>query len=245
MSFKSRSLTLGLALLGTTATALASPVVSFGENTTPAFGVSGNPVTARNAFMSNLTGVGNQDFESLTGSAPLSLAFPGANTPTITATLTGAGTVVNNPGNTNGRYNTTTGGSKWWDTSGFFQLDFSSPISAFGFYGTDVGDFGGRVTLTLTDTNNVVTTLTVNNTVGAANGSLLFYGFIDTTTAYKRIVFGNTSFDTDGFGFDNMVVGDSGQLVTQGTVPEPASLGLVGLALAAAGLSGRVRPTKR
>ena len=60
-------------------------------------------------------------------------------------------------------------------------------------------------------------------------GSLLFWGFIDTTTAYTKIAFGNTNAGTDFFGFDDMTIGDRQQI----RVPEPASLALVGLSLLA------------
>jgi len=208
----------------------AAPMVFFGENQTPGGSVSGAPLSARTAFLSNLTGVVSQGFESFAfGTAgPLALSFTGSGAP-LTATLSGSGRIENRTDA--GRFNTTSGGSKWWDTSSDFIIDFASgsEISAFGFYGTDIGDFDGQVTVTLTNVNNISTTLTVASTVNASNASLLFWGFVDAGNSYTRIRFGNTNAATDFFGFDDMVIGAQRQVVNP--TPEPASLALVGLAL--------------
>lgn len=221
-----------LAMLASSA-ALAAPVIYFGENQTAGLSVSGSPVAARAQFLSNLSGVSSQGFESFAVGrrAPIDLTFAGS-AGSLSATLTGVGQVDNSTAF--GRFNTTTGGSKWYDVSGAFNIAFGTPIAAFGFYGTDIGDFSGRITLRLTDTNDVVTNLTVPNTVNGNDGSLLFYGFIDSTKAYKAIRFGNTAPGGDDvFGFDDMVIGETRQIGPPTGVPEPGSLALVGLSLAA------------
>ncbi len=231
MSFKIRSLAAvfaGVAAAVLTTAASAAPVVYFGENQFPGNSTVGAPVTARTSFLAGLSGVGSESFESFSIGAgtPLNIAFPGS-TGNITATLTGQGAV--NSGLSVGRFNTTSGGSQYWEVSGVFDITFSSAISAFGFYGTDIGDFDGNITLALTDINNVVTNLVVPNTLNGADGSLLFYGFIDTANSYTKISFGNTAAGVDFFGFDDMVIGDREQVVVD--VPEPATLALVGLSL--------------
>ncbi|HEY5800697.1 MAG TPA: PEP-CTERM sorting domain-containing protein, partial [Burkholderiaceae bacterium] len=215
---------LALAACFASATASAVPIIYFGENQSPGGVVSGAPLTARTSFLSALTGVGNQTFESYAVGtpAPLALSFPGS-AGAITATLTGAGDIENNTGA--GRFNTSPGGSKWYEVSGSFNIAFSNPISAFGFYGTDVGDFNGQITLSLL--GGGTTNLTVNNTVNGNDGSLLFFGFIDPTQSYTSIQFGNTNAGTDIFGFDDMVIGDSQQV----SVPEPATMAILGLGL--------------
>ncbi|MEA2093731.1 MAG: VPLPA-CTERM sorting domain-containing protein [Pseudomonadota bacterium] len=84
----------------------------------------------------------------------------------------------------------------------------------------------------------VVTNLIIPNTVNAPDGSLLFYGFTDTSNSYTSVVFGNTAAGTDSFGFDDMVIGDLGQVV----VPVPAAVWLFGSGLL--GLVGMARRKK-
>jgi hypothetical protein len=230
--------------------AQAAPTIFFGENTAVPFTIGAAPAAARASFLSGLSGgVGNQGFEAiaLNTVAPLNIAFPGS-TGSITATITGNGRVRNasndSPGN--GRFNTTPGGSQWWTANAAFSIDFSSPIAAFGFYGTDIGDFDGQVTVALLGTNNVTTSLTIGSTINAPNASALFWGFIDSSMSYTRITFGNTASGFDSFGFDDFVIGDAQQILPPpppppGTVSTPATLALAGLGLMAAGVASRRR----
>lgn len=222
--------------------AQATPTVFFGKNPLPFDSVSGAPLVARNNFLAELVaGVGSEGFEGKTfgDGAPLGLSFPGSASSVITATLTGDGQVENRPGI--GTFNTTPGGGNWWETtSGSFDIGFSTPVAAFGFYGTDIGDGGGQVVLTLTDINNIVTTMQIDST-GTGDGSLIFYGFIDTLKTYKSISFGNTSSGGDAFGFDDMVIGDLGQLASPPgpSLPLPGTLALLSLSLVALALVRR------
>ena len=71
---------------------------------------------------------------------------------------------------------------------------------------------------------------------GQNNGSLLFWGFIDTAATYTSISLRNTS-SSDRFGFDDMVIGDREQV----TLPEAGTLGLLGMSIVALGVAGRRR----
>ena len=229
----------------------AAPVVFFGENQSPGNKVSGAPLAARNSFAGQLAGVGTETFTGFADgkAAPLALSFPGSGGGGITGSLTGIGQVLQIAANTNngGRYNTTgadpstSTAGKVWVAEDSFSITFNEAISAFGFYGTDIGDFNGQVTLTLRDTGGNDTLLTVANTQNGNNASLLFWGFIDTTNAYTRITFGNTNAGTDFFGFDDMIVGDRDQIQPPNDVPEPGILALLALGLVGAGTVGRRR----
>ncbi len=232
----------------------AAPITYFGQNPAPNGQVTGDPVTARATFLSQLTNtVQSQGFESFAvGTSAsgngLGLTFTGTGS-NIDATLFGNGAVESGAPNQAypGRFNTTPGGGKWFDTSAAFDISFASPISAFGFYATDVGDFKGQLSLQLTDTAGNTTVVNVGNDTSAANGNLLFFGFVDKITSYTDISFLTTATSIDYFGFDDMVVGDSGQLNQcapncsgpGNPVPEPGSLALAGLALAGLALSHR------
>lgn len=216
-------------LAGAAFSSQAAPIIFFGENQTDAFSIGTDPAAAQSSFLSNLTGVGTEDFEGLGVGAgsPLDILFAGS-VGNITATMTGAGSVVDS--SSTGRFNTSAGGSQWWDISGSFSINFDTAISAFGFYGTDIGDFNGQITVELLDINNVVTNLVINNTINGINAANLFWGFIDVNNAYTRISFGNTAAGSDVFGFDDFIIGDR-QQVTIPSVPEPGMLALFGLAV--------------
>ncbi|MEH8018578.1 PEP-CTERM sorting domain-containing protein [Rheinheimera muenzenbergensis] len=218
-----------LLLAGSAMSAQAAPIIFFGENQTDPFAIGADPAAAQTSFLSNLTGVGTEDFEgfSIPTIAPLDILFAGS-TGNITATMTGGGQIANTTGA--GRFNTSAGGSQWWEISGLFSINFDTAISAFGFFGTDIGDFDGQITVALLDINNVVTNLVIDNSINGINGANLFWGFIDVNNAYTSISFGNTAAGTDFFGFDDFTIGDRQQIRIP-TVPEPATLAMFGLAI--------------
>ncbi|MCH7793341.1 MAG: hypothetical protein IID31_13805 [Planctomycetes bacterium] len=107
-------------------------------------------------------------------------------------------------------------------------MTFSSSIAAFGFYGTDIGDFGATLTLNLVGGGNAV--LNVGNTTGSGgstNGSLLFYGFISQNAAHDimGITF-EASNTSDFFGFDDMIVASREQIIP---LPTGAAMAMVGI----------------
>jgi hypothetical protein len=184
-------------------TSIASPVTFFGEDLStgdPNIGSLVNATTARNNFFSNLTGVGTETFDSY-ASTPASVSFGAAGT----ATLSGGTLASLNDGA--GRFPVS--GSQYLNAStSNFSLSFSNPISAFGFFGTDVGDFGGQLSLTLTGSNGV-TQIVVPHTIGSGgstSGSDLYFGFYDLTNTYTSITFDNPS-TVDVFAFDNLSIG--------------------------------------
>jgi hypothetical protein len=219
-------------VLGLPIGAHAAPVTFFGEDlatnpgATGATGIAGthpNADAARASFFTNLTGgVGTEDFESLSGGIPLTVTFPSAGT----ATLSGTGSIQSNRSSSD---QFPISGSHYFNTTGTFSLAFSAPISAFGFYGTDIGDVNASLTLTLTDSLGNISTLDVGNAIGAnADGSALYFAFFDTGTTYSSISFAGAG--SDVFGFDDFSVGSAAQ-VEPAPVPEPASMALLGVGL--------------
>jgi hypothetical protein len=227
-------------VLGTASIAQADPTTFFGQDAGQGEGVRlathPNADAARNNFTSNLSGVGTESFETFPNgtSTPLILVFQGAGT----ATLSGSGSVSNVPSGTNGfgRYPIT--GNQFFEVSGQFVIDFSSPVAAFGLYATDIGDFNGQLTLTLLRTDNTTFTLTVPADINVSGGGVLYFGLIDTANPFTRITFGNTAGGVDVFGFDDMTVGSVAQVQP---VPEPATMFLLGTGLAGIAMKARRR----
>ena len=215
------------------------------------FAPSGAALAERNAFFSSLTaGVATQDFESIAVSTvpPLVLNFGFAGT----ATVNGVGAVLDNDVDVIpfGRF--ATSGTQYFSTSvggtQTLEIGFSQKVAAFGFYGIDLGDVGGSVELDLFDGTTLVTSVTVQPSLGSGffselNGGMRFFGLAYTTNSFDRIRFnltGNVA-DPDVFAFDDLVVADAKQVLPPNRTPEPGSLALVGAALALAGAARRRR----
>lgn len=127
-----------------------------------------------------------------------------------------------------GRFNTTSSGANWLDMqvetgsdasapSGIWEgryrasFSFSTAIAAFGFYGTDFGDFteGRRVMADLTLSGGGTTTVEITDDITShADGNLIFWGFIDGTNTYTKVVIyveQTTPSSGEGLGIDDVV----------------------------------------
>jgi hypothetical protein len=222
---KTLSLMLGasVTLLATSTPSHAAYLTFFGEDLGLGEGTplpsSPNADNARNDFFSNLVGVGTESFEGFSGGTSLPIT---ANFGADTATLSGSGSVQSvTPGTTNGFGRYAISGSNFVETTSDLLLSFSAPQAAFGFYGVDIGDFNGQVTLTLA--GGGTQSFNVGNVIGGRGGGVLYFGLIATTAAetFTSIQFGNTNPGTDFFAFDDFTIGTLEQVQP---VPEPTTI---------------------
>lgn len=241
------------AFVSATAAPASAYQVFFGEDlnnssNTP-LSATPNAVGAEQDFLANLTGTGTEDFDGFRNNqpSPLALTFPGAGGATLTG---GNGHIEKVPaGKTNGYGRYGTSGRQFWEVEaggkGNFTVTFEGPAAAFGFYGVDIGDFGGQLVLQLNDTAN--TRLTVDNTIGSygsTDGSVLFFGLVaeDASELFTQVIFETSTGQGDVFAFDDMTVGSLAQVVNpEGptAVPEPSVIGLLSVGIAGIGLTGR------
>ncbi|MGC9503040.1 PEP-CTERM sorting domain-containing protein [Baaleninema sp.] len=195
-----------------------------------------NALQAETDFLSNLVGVGTETFEGFPVATPdpITLDFGEAGT----ATLNGQGimnAVVEGETNGYGRYGISK--TNYWETNAAgnnFVVEFSQAVAAFGFYGVDLGDFGGELMLNLTLANGGETLIAVPNTVGSygsTDGSVLYFGAIADSAdeLFTSLSFNMTAPGTgifsDIFAFDNMTVGSLSQVKQEssGDVTDVAS----------------------
>ena len=263
---------LSVLAVGSLAVSTASAyVTTFGEDvqnsaSTP-LTVLPKTTAAEVVFLAGLSGERVENFESLPGCAgagpctprTVELSFTGSSATPLKATLSGgSGFVRTVPTGTAeaGRYSvpSATSTNFWRAEAGTaasadpFMISFDTEIAAFGFYGVDIGDFGGRVTLDLLDGSGMlIRSLEVPNTDGTIDldgdgipdtpndGSVLYYGIRaeSDSEVFRHIRFRTSGTRTDVFAFDNFTIADKCQagLCTGGGVPEPGSLALAGLAL--------------
>lgn len=244
--------------------ASAGFVTTFGQS---ANGMATFPLTlypeaanARDAFVSTKAIVSFYDFESATvGATSLNNIAFGA----VTANLTG-GLVRQAPGDgtDDGRYSVSgnsgsaSQGSRYWEatapdgSASMFTLQFSGAVQSFGFFGTDIGDFDGTLSLVLTRTDGTEVTVSPGSggpfgdpiTGTDADASVLFFGVSATIAddyfrSVRFITTGGSGDDVFGFDMFTVVAAPGGPSPT----PLPGSLALVGAALGGLALVRRRR----
>ncbi len=134
-----------------------------------------------------------------------------------------------------------------------FSIVFTQEVGAFGFFGIDVGDFGGRMFLTFLGASS--TDLNVRHMVGQGGdtgGSRFFFGYINPSNPFLQVSFGTRggSGTGDRFAFDDMTVAFASEFADfngPGTgpdptvIPEPATVFLLATGLIVIGGVSTIR----
>lgn len=227
----------------------------YGVDPTPGGSVPnpGNALGARNDFEKLIKNIRTEDFTGASvdddpnaqNPGSVALRFVGAGSPgTDLAGVALPGSPLdvvdaNDPAfdPALGRFNTSPSGAKFLESSGGFTVVFESEVSAFGFYATDVGDFGASLEVILgfsdlTDSGK----LSVFPAGEGGNGNLLFWGAVNSNpnqkiSSVRFLVTQDPNRADDGLGFDDMLVADIGDKLPPTGVPEPAPLALISAAL--------------
>uniref|UniRef100_A0A7R9U166 Uncharacterized protein n=1 Tax=Pinguiococcus pyrenoidosus TaxID=172671 RepID=A0A7R9U166_9STRA len=175
------------------------------ENDVTALAVHPNADDARDAFFDHLDGVATNGFEEfmLNEETPLDLSFPG-----VMATI-GAGSGEIDGGNDNGQY--AISGDQFLKTQETVTITFDTPIAAFGFYGIDVGDVQGQLTFVAMGMGGDKVEVIIPHTREESDaeedqkpsGSVLYFGFIDTTNPFISATLTNTQGFRDVSGANN------------------------------------------
>lgn len=142
----------------------------------------------------------------------------------------------------------------WQGGSQPFELVFTQAIQAFGFWGSDIGDFaadcpvgetcsaapgGGVLTIEFfTKSSDTVAAQSITVSGSTADASQLFWGFFDKSGAtYEMLRFTNLTLTgnnvADFQGFDDFTIGAVQVDTNPPSVPEPGMLALAGIGLMA------------
>lgn len=168
-----------------------------------------NSDNARNAFLNNLNNVKIEDFESYAdASVPTTLNFGDE-----TAQVSGIRSIRDfSTGGYNGDGAYPISGNNYmfhYAKSDKIRIDFQNPQSAFGFSTTDAGDANSQVLVTLHREDGTAEDLVIPLGQGSSNwGEATFFGAIDTETPFTSVTLVNTNYQYDGFGVDDLIIGD-------------------------------------
>jgi hypothetical protein len=169
-----------------------------------------NADAARDQFLGNLVTLSIEDFEG----------FPLGTTGTLIvdfeplglAHLYGEGCAVTNIRDA-GVYPSS--GDQFWfsalavgQTVFPFTLIFENPQHAFGFFATDIGDYGAQVVLTLDGS----TTVTIPASIHGPSGSFVFFGIVCRDVPFAEVAI-DPGLYYDGAGYDDLIVGSLEQVI--------------------------------
>jgi len=179
-------------------------LVYFGEDRNPDDGKNNvlplesfpTATAQRDLFFSALADPSTETFENFTVGLRNIDLFDDSN---ITASLSG-GTVRADPP-FNGQY--AISGSQYYSSNLTFEVVFTGPISAFGFFGVDIGDIAGQLTFVAIDKDGNECEVVVPHEVDGPSGGVLYFGYIDIFNPFTRVRFFNNDGFSDRFAFDD------------------------------------------
>jgi hypothetical protein len=237
------------AVLLTAGVAHATPFTFFGENVANGAddtvrGPSTNADSARGLFQTAVPGNTTQNLDALSNGAsgPINFSF-GA----IGATLSAGGLVVSVPGvGTDGQGGFPISNDNLWQVEGAnFQIKLNKKVTAFGFYGIDIGDAGGTLSINLDGVPApAIAHSTTLDTSKMTSGSVFFFGLTnDIPFDTIDFIYGQGQGGVvDRFNFDNFMAGPEAELAA---TPEPGTLLLLGSTLAGVGMAAKRRRAAR
>ena len=227
-----------VALLLGAGLAHAAPITFFGEDISPgpdSVRIPSHAVSdaARNAFLAGQASQATQSFpDGLAADTPAPIAGPPG------ATLTGEGRSANLSTGTDGSGGFPISGSAYWQLdANKFQIELTGSAIGIGFYGIDIGDAGGQLTVTLSNGGSF--SLPSGT---PASGSVLYFGVIDASNPFNLITFERSNpLVADRFNFDDFTLVYASEDLALAPTPEPGTLLLLGSSLAAIGAAVRRR----
>jgi hypothetical protein len=182
-----------------------------------------NSTQASSRFLGRLVGVHTESFEEFAyNSIPTNLTFG--------ATLAVLSWPTNNPiristvtdlvMGTDGGGEYPHSGTNWLElvadgtTNAWFSVTFSTPQSAFGFWGSDIEIHTPR--LVLVGTNGARTVVSVDVPVAQGSAGAFFLGVVHRASPFTSVEFQGTQDGVaarDGWGFDDLTIGTSEQVL--------------------------------